>query len=85
MEDNLWDFSRFYSGINIVKNENSVIFAFNDTFGNGRKLNLPLFYYRKHSVSLTKNQEKILKNRSKIFFKNNTKKKESYCYRVHSN
>ena len=38
-------------------------------------INLPLFYYRNHSVSLTKNQEKILKNRSKIFFKNNTKKK----------
>ena len=34
-------------------------------------INLPLFYYRKHPVSLTTNSQKILKNRTKIFFKNN--------------
>ena len=29
-------------------------------------INLPLFYYRKHSSSLTRNEDKILKTRSKI-------------------
>tara|TARA_B100001057_G_scaffold499059_1_gene608212 strand:- start:2587 stop:3591 length:1005 start_codon:yes stop_codon:yes gene_type:complete len=37
-------------------------------------INLPLFYYRKHPSSLTTNSQKILKNRTKIFFKNNSDK-----------
>ena len=32
-------------------------------------INLPLFYYRKHPVSLTTNSQKILKNRTKIFLR----------------
>ena len=39
-------------------------------------INLPLFYYRKHPVSLTTNSQKILKNRTKIFFKNNQQDKK---------
>ena len=39
-------------------------------------INLPLFYYRKHPVSLTTNSQKILKNRTKIFFKNNISTKK---------
>ena len=30
---------------------------------------MPLFYYRKHEESLTKNTEKLLKTRSKIYEK----------------
>lgn len=42
-------------------------------------INLPLFFYRQHNVSLTKNEEKIIKTRSDIIkinnFKNNSQKK----------
>ncbi len=34
-----------------------------------KNINLPLFYYRKHEESLTKNTEKLLKTRSKIYEK----------------
>jgi len=40
-------------------------------------INQPLFYYRQHNLSLTKNRGKILKNRNLILQKNNTKKKLS--------
>ena len=44
-----------------------------------RNVNLPLFYYRQHKASLSKNTNKILSNRSKIIkkFINNSKKKYS--------
>ena len=44
-----------------------------------RNVNLPLFYYRQHEKSLTKNNKKILLNRSKIISKlqNQRKKKEN--------
>ena len=42
-------------------------------------INLPLFFYRQHNASLTKNEEKIIKTRSDIIkintFKNNSQKK----------
>lgn len=38
-----------------------------------RNINLPLFYYRQHSNSLTKNEEKILYNRSVLLEKNANK------------
>ncbi len=43
-----------------------------------RNVNLPLFYYRQHEKSLTKNNKKILFNRSKIISKlqNREKKKK---------
>ena len=34
-----------------------------------RNINLPLFYYRQHERSLSKNNKKILSNRSKIISK----------------
>ena len=42
-----------------------------------RNVNLPLFFYRQHKSSLSKNKEKILLNRSKIikkFYRNNEQK-----------
>lgn len=38
-------------------------------------INLPLFYYRQHNLSLTKNEEKILKTRADIIKMNNLNKK----------
>ena len=34
-----------------------------------RNLNIPLFYYRKHEVSITKNRGRILSNKNKILKK----------------
>ena len=39
-----------------------------------RNLNIPLFYYRKHELSITKKKHKILLNKNKIL------KKNSYCW-----
>ena len=39
-----------------------------------RNLNIPLFYYRKHEVSITKNRGRILSNKNKILKKNIIKK-----------
>ncbi len=39
-----------------------------------RNINLPLFYYRQHEKSLTKNNKKIFSNRSKIIAKLQNKK-----------
>ena len=52
MSDSLFDFSRFDSGLKYIKERNSIIFAFNDTLGNGRKLKLPLFIYILSSIFL---------------------------------
>ncbi len=41
-----------------------------------RNVNLPLFYYRQHEKSLTKNNKKILSNRSKIISKLQIKEKK---------
>ena len=38
-------------------------------------INLPLFFYRQHNLSLTKNEEKIIKTRSEIIKINSFKKK----------
>ncbi len=54
MDDSLFDFSRFDSGLKYIKDSNSIIFGFNDTLGNGRKLNLPLFIYILSSFFLIK-------------------------------
>ncbi len=54
MEDNLFDFSRYYSGLSCVKNKNSIVFGFNDTLGNGRKLNIPLFIFILTSILFIK-------------------------------
>lgn len=40
-------------------------------------INLPLFYYRQHGSSLTKNEERILATRSEIIKKFSAKKKEN--------
>ena len=57
MDDGLFDFSRFYSGLKYIKESNSIILGFNDTLGNGRKLNIPLFFYILSSIFLiNKNQ-----------------------------
>ena len=45
MDDSLFDFSRYYSGLEAIKESNYIVFAFNDTLGNGRKLNLPLMLF----------------------------------------
>ena len=57
MDDSLFDFSRFNSGLNYIKESNSIIFGFNDTLGNGRKLNIPLFIYILSSIFLIKNNK----------------------------
>ena len=54
MDDSLFDFSRFDSGLKYIKDSNSIIFGFNDTLGNGRKLNLPIFIYILSSFFLIK-------------------------------
>ena len=41
-----------------------------------RNVNLPLFYYRQHEKSLSKNNKKIFSNRSKIISKLQTKEKK---------
>ncbi len=41
-----------------------------------RNVNLPLFYYRQHEKNLTKNNKKILSNRSKIISKLQNKEKK---------
>ena len=43
-----------------------------------KNINLPLFYYRRHTGSLSSNKSKILKTRSEIVKKklNNSNKKE---------
>mgnify|MGYP001422843176 CR=1 FL=1 len=58
MDDSLFDFSRFNSGLQYIKDSNSIIFGFNDTLGNGRKLNFPLFIYILLSIFLI-NKNKI--------------------------
>ena len=45
MEDSLFDFSRYESSLKLINDPNSVIFAFNDTLGNGRKLNFFLYLF----------------------------------------
>ena len=40
-------------------------------------INLPLFFYRQHDLSLTKNEEKIIKTRSDIIKINNLIKKNT--------
>ena len=45
MEDFLFDFSRYASSLKYITNSNSVILGFNDTLGNGRKLNLFLYIF----------------------------------------
>lgn len=52
MNADLFDFSRYDSGIKAVKNEWSPILCFNDTLGNGRKLNKPLVYFIIKSIEL---------------------------------
>lgn len=39
-------------------------------------INLPLFYYRQHKKSLSKNEDRILNSRSVIFNENNTNNKQ---------
>jgi glycosyltransferase involved in cell wall biosynthesis len=39
-----------------------------------RNLNIPLFYYRKHELSITRNTQNILINKNKILKKNNSSK-----------
>ena len=50
----LFDFSRYYDGLRYA-NKQDVIFMFNDTLGNGRKLNLGLTIFIILSVFLIKN------------------------------
>lgn len=45
MDDSLFDFSRYFSAISFIKDKESIIFAFNDTLGNGRKLNFGLYVF----------------------------------------
>ena len=54
MDESLFDFSRYYSGLEYINESNSVILGFNDTLGNGRKLNFPLFIYILSSIFLIK-------------------------------
>ena len=54
MEKDLFDFSRYFSSLNKVKDDTSIIFAFNDTLGNGRKLNLPLIFFIISSIYCVK-------------------------------
>ena len=57
MEDSLFDFSRYYASLSFIQNKQSIVFGFNDTLGNGRKLNIPLFIFILSSIfSIKKNK-----------------------------
>ena len=43
-------------------------------------LNIPLFFYRRHGLSLSENKAKILENRNKILFKHNLKRKKIVAF-----
>ena len=56
MNSELFDFSRYYSALENIK-EDSIILAFNDTLGKGRKLNIPLYLFIIKSIMLIKKEE----------------------------
>ena len=56
MNDELFDFSRYYSALENIK-EDPIILAFNDTLGKGRKLNIPLYLFIIRSIMLIKKKK----------------------------
>ncbi len=50
MDGKLFDFSRYYTSLHFIENQKSIVFAFNDTLGSGRKLNMPLFLFILSSI-----------------------------------